>query len=123
MDLTIGCLNFHVRSLGTTRLSDTTKLSPSVEKTASATMLESSVSSSSEVNSLVSFTSTENIGDATEELDKIMDNLDLGEPSGDFMVCHNSTSDKSADMWKTSLELHEDDQAIFSSLSSKINHQ
>jgi predicted secreted acid phosphatase len=26
-------------------------------------------------------------------------------------------------MWKTGLELHEDDQTIFSSSSSKINHQ
>jgi hypothetical protein len=52
-----------------------------------------------------------------------MDNLDLGEPSGDFMICHNSTLDKSTDTWKTGLELHEDDQTIFSSFSSKINHQ
>jgi hypothetical protein len=58
----------------------------SAEKTASAAMSESSVGSSSEVNSSVSFTPTENIGDATEELDEIMDNFDLGEPSGDFMI-------------------------------------
>jgi hypothetical protein len=66
---------------------------------------------------------TENIGDTTEELDESMDNLDLGEPSGDFMICHNSTSDKPTDTSKTGLELHEDDQKIFSSFSSKINHQ
>jgi hypothetical protein len=65
----------------------------------------------------------ENIGDTTKELDEIMENLELGEPSGDFMICCNSTSDKSTDMWKTGLELHEDDQTIFSSFSSKINHQ
>jgi hypothetical protein len=65
----------------------------------------------------------ENIGDTTEELDKIMENLNSGEPSGDFMICYNSTLDKSADTWKTGLELHEDDQTIFSSFSSKINHQ
>jgi hypothetical protein len=123
MDLTIGSLNFCVRSLGTTRLSDPTKSGPSAEKIASATMLESSVGSSSEINSLVSFTPTDNIGDATEELDEIMDNLDLGEPSGDFMICHNGTSDKSTNTWKTGLELHEDDETIFSSFSSKINHK
>jgi hypothetical protein len=49
-------------------------------------MSKSSVGSSSKVNSPVSFTPTENIGDATEELDEIIDNLDLGEPSGDFRM-------------------------------------
>jgi hypothetical protein len=43
-------------------------------------MSESSVGSSSEVNSPVSFTTTENIKDTIEELDKTMENLDLGEP-------------------------------------------
>jgi hypothetical protein len=42
---------------------------------------ESSVGSSSEVNSLVSFTTTENIEDKIEELDETMKNLDLGEQS------------------------------------------
>jgi hypothetical protein len=64
-------------------------------------MSESSVGSSSEVNSPVSFTPMENIGDTLEELDEIMENLDLGEPSGDIMICCNSTSDKSTDTWKT----------------------
>jgi hypothetical protein len=86
-------------------------------------MLESSVGSSSKVNSPVSFTLIENIGDTTEELDEIMENLDLGEPSGDFMIYCNSTSGKSIDTWKIGLKLHEDDQTIFSSFSSKINHQ
>jgi hypothetical protein len=53
MDLKIESLTFHVRSLGTTRLSDLMKSDPSVEKTASAAMSESSVGSSSEVNSPV----------------------------------------------------------------------
>jgi hypothetical protein len=58
MDLTIGSLNFHVSSLGSIRLSDPTKSGPSVGKIATAVMLESSVGSSSEVNLLVSFTTT-----------------------------------------------------------------
>jgi hypothetical protein len=37
--------------------------------------------------------------------------------------CRDNTSDKSTNTWKTGLELHEDDQTIFSSSSSKINHQ
>jgi hypothetical protein len=101
MGLTIGSLNFRVVSLGTTRLSDPTKSGSSVEKTASAVMSESSVGSSSEVNSPVSFTPMENIGYTTEELNEIMNNLDLGEPPRDFMMCRNSTSDKSTDTWKT----------------------
>jgi hypothetical protein len=99
------------------------KSGPLAEKTASATISKSSVGSSSEINSLVGFTLMEKIGEATEELDEIMDNLDLGEPSGDITICHNSTLDKSADMWKAWLELHEDDETIFSSFSSKTNHQ
>jgi hypothetical protein len=97
MDLTIRSLNLCVGSLGTTRLSDPTKPGPSVEKTTSATMSESSVGSSSEINSSVSLTITENIRDATKELDEIIENLDLGEPSGDFTICRDSTSDKSTD--------------------------
>jgi hypothetical protein len=41
-------------------------------------MPESSVGSSSEVNSPVSFTTTENMEDKIEELDEILGNLDLG---------------------------------------------
>jgi hypothetical protein len=43
---------------------------------------ESSVGSSSEVNSPVCIKPTENIEDIVEELDEIMENLDLGESSG-----------------------------------------
>jgi hypothetical protein len=81
MDLMIGSLNFHVRSLGTTRLSDPMKSGPSAEKTVPAAMSESSVDSSGEVNSPVSSTPMENVGDTIEELDKIMGNLDLEETS------------------------------------------
>jgi hypothetical protein len=63
MDLTIGSLNFHIGSLGTIRLSDPAKLDPSTSKTKTIAMSESSVGSSSEVNSLVSFATTENIGE------------------------------------------------------------
>jgi hypothetical protein len=56
MDLTFGSLNFCVGSLGSIRLSDPTKLGPSAGKTMTAAMSESSVDSSSKVNSPVSFT-------------------------------------------------------------------
>jgi hypothetical protein len=74
MDLTIRSLNFRVESLGSIHLSDSTKSDPSASKTATIAMSESSVGSSSEVNSPVSFTTTENIGGKIEELDETMDN-------------------------------------------------
>jgi hypothetical protein len=79
MDLTIGSLNFRVGSLGLIRLSDPTKSDPSTEKTMTIAISESSVGSSSKVNSPVSFTTTENIEDKIEGLDEVMGNLDLGE--------------------------------------------
>jgi hypothetical protein len=80
MDLMIGSLNFHVSSLGSIRLSDPTKSGPSVGKTMTTVMLESSVGSSSEVNLPVSFTMTGK-EDTIKELDEIMRNLDLGKAS------------------------------------------
>jgi hypothetical protein len=59
MDLTIGSLNFRVGSLGLIRLSDSMKSDPSANKTVTIAMSESSVGSSSEVNSPVSFATTE----------------------------------------------------------------
>jgi hypothetical protein len=110
MDLTIGSLHFRVGSLGSIRLSNPTKSDPSAGKTVTMAISESSVGSSSEVNSPVSFTTMENIEDKIKELDKTMENLDLGEQPEDFMICCGSISDKSTDTWKTGLELHEDNQ-------------
>jgi hypothetical protein len=86
MDLTFESLKFCAGSLGSVHLFDPMKLGPSTGKTATAVMLESSVGSSSEVNSSVSFTTMENIEDTVEELDETMENLDWEEPSGDFMI-------------------------------------
>jgi hypothetical protein len=99
------------------------KPDPSSSKTATIAMSESSVGSSSEVNSPVSFATTENIGGKIEELNETMDNLDLGDQSEDFMICCDDTSDKSTDTWKTGLELHEDNQTTLSSCSSKFDNQ
>jgi hypothetical protein len=55
MDLMIGSLNFRVGSLGSTRLSDPINSGPSVGKATSTARSESSVGSSSEVNSPASF--------------------------------------------------------------------
>jgi hypothetical protein len=67
MDLTIGSLNFCVDSLGLIHLSDLTKSDPSASKTKTIARSESSVGSSSEVNSPVSFATAENIGEIIEE--------------------------------------------------------
>jgi hypothetical protein len=78
MDLTIGSLNFRVGSSGLTRLSDPVKLDPSASETKTIAMSGSSVGSSSEVKSPVSFTTAENTGGKIEELDKTMEKLDIG---------------------------------------------
>jgi hypothetical protein len=123
MDLTIGSLNFRIRSLSSIRLSDSTKSNPSASKTMTIAMSESSVGSSSAVNSPVSFAATEEIEEKIEELDETMDNLDLGDQSEDFIIYYDDTSDKSTDTWKTGLELHEDNHTTFSSCSSKFDNQ
>jgi hypothetical protein len=82
MDLMIGSFHFRIRSLGSICLSDPVNLGPSAEKTAIATTLETSVGSSSEVNSPVSKKPTKIKGNTIEELDEIMENLDLKESSG-----------------------------------------
>jgi hypothetical protein len=59
MDLTIGSLNFRIGSLGSIRLSDPAKPDPSASEDKTVAMSESSVGSSSETNSPVSFATTE----------------------------------------------------------------
>jgi hypothetical protein len=66
MDLTIGNLSFRVGSSGSTRLSDPAKPDPSASKTKTITVSGSSVGSSSEVNSPVSFTTAENTGEKNQ---------------------------------------------------------
>jgi hypothetical protein len=63
MDLTIGRLHFRVGSLGSIRLSDPVKPDPSASEAKTITMSESSVGSSSEANSPVSFATTEIVGE------------------------------------------------------------
>jgi hypothetical protein len=52
-----------------------------------------------------------------------MENFDLEVQLEDLMICHDVTSDKSIDTWKTGLELHEDDNSIFSSFASKLDNR
>jgi hypothetical protein len=84
-------------------------------------MMEYSEGSSSEVNSPVS------LGEVQEgkiaESNETMENFDLGVQLEDLVICHDDISDKSVDMWKTGLELSEDDDSIFSSFNNKIGKQ
>jgi hypothetical protein len=123
MDLTIESLNFRVGSLGFIRLLDPVKLDPSASETKIIAMSESSVGSSSEENSPVSFATAEIVGEKIKELDETMENLNLGDQLEDLIICHDDALDKSTDTWKAGLELHEDDETIFSSFNSKFDNQ
>jgi hypothetical protein len=123
MDLTIGSLNFHIGSLGSTCLSDPAKPDPLARETKTIAMSESSVGSSSAANLLVSFATAEIAGEKIEELNETSENLNLGEQLEDLMICHDDALDKSTDTWKTGLELHEDDETIFSSFNSKLDNR
>jgi hypothetical protein len=123
MDLTIGSLNFRIGSLGSIRLSDPAKPDQSASKTKTVAMSKSLVGSSIEANSSVSFATTEIIGGKIAEVDETPKNLNLGDQLEDLMICHDDTSDKSTDTWKTGLELYEDDESIFSSFNSKFDNR
>jgi hypothetical protein len=101
MDLTIESLNFRIGSLGLIHLSDPTKSDPSASKTKTIAMAESSVGSSSEANSPVTFATAEIVGEKIEELDEAMENLDLGDQLEDLMICYDDASDKTTDTSKT----------------------
>jgi hypothetical protein len=123
MDLTIESLNFCVGSLGSIRLSDPVKPGLSASKSKIETMSESSEGSSSEVNSPVSFAEIETEERKFTEGGETMENFDLEVQLEDLMICHDDTSDKSTDTWKTGLELHEDDSSIFSSFNNMSDNR
>jgi hypothetical protein len=85
-------------------------------------MSESSVGSSSEANLQVSFAIIEIAEGKIAEVDENMENFNLGDQLEDLMICHDDTSEKSTDTWETGLELHEDDDSIFSSFNIMFNN-
>jgi hypothetical protein len=123
MDLTFRSLNFRVGSLGSIRLSDPAKPGPSASKSKTETTSESSEGSSSKVNSPVSFMEIEIEKRKFAEGDKTMGNFNLEVQLEDLMISHDDTLDKSTDTWKTGLELHEDENSIFSSFDSKFDNR
>jgi hypothetical protein len=138
MDLMIGSFNFCVRSLGSTRLSGPKKLGPSVGKITIMATPGISVSSSSKVNSSVSFKPKKE--STVEELGEIMENLDLEESSGltdivssekfdnitekYFITSYNDVSRNSEDTWRTGLKLHSNDQTkLYSNAVQRTKNQ
>jgi hypothetical protein len=99
MDLTIESLNFCIRSLGLICLPDPAKPDPSASEPETVAMMESSEGSSSEVNSPVSLAGVKEGKIAGG--DETMENLDLEIQLEDLVICHDDTSDKSTDTWKT----------------------
>jgi hypothetical protein len=123
MDLTIGSLNFRVGSLCSIRLSDPAKPGLSASKSKTETMLELSEGSSSKVNLPVSSMEIEAEKREFAEGDETMGNFDLEVQLEDLMISRDDTSDKSTDTWKTGLELHEDENSIFSSFDSRFDNR
>jgi hypothetical protein len=77
MELTIGSLSFYIGPSGSTRLSNPAKSGPSASKIKTITMFGSSVGSSSEVNSPVSFAATENTQKKIEEFNGTREEPDI----------------------------------------------
>jgi hypothetical protein len=77
MELTIGSLSFYVGPSGSTRLSDPMKSGPSASKAERITTFESSVGSSSKVNSPVSLTATKDMQKRLKEFDEIRGKPDM----------------------------------------------
>jgi hypothetical protein len=99
MELTFGSLSFYIGPSGSTRLSDPTKSGPSASKTERITASGSSVGSSSEVNSPVSLTATEDMVETLEEFDETRGKPDVEESvakthdsSRDFSIENNGAS-------------------------------
>jgi hypothetical protein len=86
-------------------------------------MSESSEGSSSEVNLPVSSMEIEAEKREFAEGDETMENFDLEVQLEDLMISHDDASDKSMDTWKTGLELHEDENSIFSSFDNKFDNR
>jgi hypothetical protein len=104
MELTIESLSFYVRPSGSTRLLDPAKLGPSASKADRITISGSSVGSSSEVNSLVSLTATEDMQKRLKEFDEPQ-----GKPDMETTVAkpHDSPRDFSTGSSGISRSIHQ----------------
>jgi hypothetical protein len=104
MELTIGSLSFYVGPSGSTRLSDPTKSGPSASKAERITISGSSVGSSSEVNSPVSLTATEDIQEELEEFDETRGKPDV---EATMVKTHDSSRDFAIESSGVSRSVHQ----------------
>jgi hypothetical protein len=104
MELTFGSLSFYIGPSGSTRLSDLTKSGPSASKTERITASESSVGSSSKVNSPVSLTAIEDMKEKLEEFDETR-----GKPGMEEAVAktHDSSGDFAIESSGVSRSVHQ----------------
>jgi hypothetical protein len=103
MQLTMGSLSFYVGPSGSTRLSDSTKLGPSASKAYRITISGSSVGSSSEVNSPVSLTATEDVQKKLEEFNETRGKPDMEEA---VVKTHDSSRDFAIESSGMSRRIH-----------------
>jgi hypothetical protein len=104
MELTIGSLSFYVGPSGSTRPSDPTKSGLSAGKADRITISGSSVGSSSEVNSPVSLTTTEDVQKKLEEFDETRGNPDMEEG---VVKTHDSSRDFAIESSGVSRSVHQ----------------
>jgi hypothetical protein len=104
MELTFRSFSFYIRPSGSTRLSDPTKAGPSARKTERITVSESSMGSSSEVNSPISLTAIEDMKEKLEEFDEIR-----GKPGMEEAVAktHDSSRDFAIESSGISRSVHQ----------------
>jgi hypothetical protein len=104
MELTIESLSFYVGPSGSTRLSDPAESGPSANKAKSTTLSGSSVGSSNDVNSPVSFAATENTKKELEKLDGAQEEPDEGVAAG---KPYNSQKDLASERSGISRSVHQ----------------
>jgi hypothetical protein len=104
MELTIGSLSFYVGPSGSTRLSDPAESGPSANKAKSTTLSGSSVGSSSEINSPISFAATENTKKELKKLNKTQEEPNEGVAAG---KPHNSQKDLASKSSGVSRSVHQ----------------
>jgi hypothetical protein len=104
MELTIESLSFYVGPSGSTRLSDPAKSGPSADKTKAITMFGSSVGSSSELNSPVSFAATENTPRKIEEFNGIQEEPEI---EGTVDISYDNQMDFATGSSGISISIHQ----------------
>jgi hypothetical protein len=119
MELTIGSLSFYVGPSGSTHLSDPMKSGPSAIKAERITISRSSVGSSSEVNSLVSLTATE---DRQEKLKEFDETREKPEVEATTVKTYDSSRDFAIESSGVSRSVHQL-YVIITKVAEEDNHE